>query len=478
VAPDSQIGKLYFAKYLGTAKEIAQLGATIGRKFSYDLIHALVPDEVMLQRGLTQLVDAGLVYQRGAPPRARYSFKHALVQNAAYNALLRSKRRQIHLQIAHMLEQRFSELVDTRPELLAHHYTQAEQPRLAIPHWQQAGTLASDRAAHVEAIQHFSTALALVDRLPADAARDRLELTLQVSLGLSLAAGKGYAAPEGERTYNRARELCRSLGETAELFPILRGLWAFYVVLDNQKVARELAEQCLRLAQESEQVAYLIEGHTALGYSLYYAGELEASQTMLEHGVTLYELHHDHAAPLLTPQDPGVACLSLLSWVLWLRGYPAQSLRRSRDAIALAQRLEHPFHTGFAHSYSAMLHVFRREPQLIEDYGRSTVRIGTEHALDVWSTIGIPYIGIAKVLQGETAEGIDILTQSLATWRAVGIELNRPCLLGTLTEAYRAVNQRENAMEAVDEALAHAERHGEHFYLPALYHLRGELLLG
>jgi class 3 adenylate cyclase/predicted ATPase len=458
-------------------KEVAQLGAVLGREFSYELIQMLFPDEAVLQTGLTQLVDAELVYQRGTPPNARYFFKHALIQDAAYQSLLKGKRRQIHLRIVQMLEQRFPELAETRPELFAHHYTQAERPRQAIPYWQRAGMLASDRAAHADAIQHFSTALELVSLLPEEPDRDRLELALQVSLGLSLAAGKGYAAPEVHGAYERALALCNILGETTELFPVLRGLWAFYAVLDDQKTARKLAEQCFRLAQDSEHIGYRIEGYTALGYSLCYAGELVAAREMLESGVVLYELHRQDPFPLLTPQDPGVACLALSSWVLWLLGYPQQALQRGQEAIALARRLEHPFHIGFAHSYNAFLHVLRREPKRIRLHAQATVQVGEDYGLDTWTIIGAPYIGIADAWQGNPQAAIETLTQSLATWQAVGIALNRAYLLEGLAEAYRAAGQFDRALETVTEAIAHVERHDESFYLPALYHLRGELVL-
>lgn len=462
---------------LESVKEVAQLGSVLGREFSYELMQALFPDEAVLQKGLAQLVNAELIYQRGAQPRTRYLFKHALIQDAAYQSLLKSKRRQIHLQIAQLLEKRFADQVETRPELLAHHYTQAERLLQAIPYWQQAGKIASDRAAHTEAIQHFSTALSLLSQVTEEPERDRLELALRVSLGLSLAAGKGYAAPEVEQTYTRARELCGRLGVTTENFPILRGLCTFYMVRDNQPVAREFAEQCLRLAQDSQNPAYLIEGYTALGYCLYYAGELERSRMLLESGMRLYEAQKGVPYALLTPQDPGVACLSLLSWVLWLLGYPRQSLQRGQDAIALARRLEHPFHLGFAHSYNALLHVLRREPELVRSHAQATIQIGADHGLDVWTIIGAPYLGIADAWQDQPQSAIETLNASLALWRTVGIELNRAYLLGGLAEAYRAAGQYERALETVTEALDHVNKHGEQFYQPVLCHLRGELVL-
>lgn len=460
---------------LGAVKELAQLAAVVGREFSYELLQTLVTDESVLQRGLRQLTDAELVYHQGTPPQARYFFKHALVQDAAYQSLLKGRRKQLHSHLAQVLEERFPEIVEDRPELLAHHYAQAERPLQAIPYWRQAGKIASDRAAHIEAIQHFSSALDCALRLPDSLDRDQLELGIQVSLGLSLAAGKGYAALEVERTYNRARELCSRLGETTEIFPILRGLCTFYMVRDDQSTARSLAEQCLRVAQDSGNPAYLIESYTALGYCLCYLGELTISRILLEEAVTHYEEQKGSALPLLTPQDPGVACLSLLSCVVWLLGYPEQSLRYSQRALALARRLEHPFHLGYAHLYCALLHVFRHEPEQAEHHGQAMVRIGTEYGLDLLTILGSPYVGIAKAWQGEPLVGIEMLTQALAMWRAIGVELNRIYPLSGLAQAYQAAHQYERAFATVNEALAHVEQHGEYFYQAALLHMRGEL---
>jgi predicted ATPase len=214
---------------MNTAKEVAQLGAVLGREFPFALIHAISPqDEASLQSGLTQLVEAELLYQRGRPPRARYSFKHAMIQDAAYASLLRSSRQQIHQRTAQQLEQRFPETVETQPELVAHHYTEASCYDQAIAYWQRAGQRALQRSANREAIGHLTTGLALLDALPDTAERDQQELDMQMTLGPALMAVKGQAAPEVEQAYTRARELCRQMAGTPQLFPVLWGLWRFY----------------------------------------------------------------------------------------------------------------------------------------------------------------------------------------------------------------------------------------------------------
>lgn len=459
---------------LGAVRKLAQLGAVVGREFSYELIHSLVTDERTLQRGLQQLVDAELVYQQGTVPDARYFFKHALVQDAAYQSLLKKRRKQLHRQIAQILEERFPEIVDTRPELLAHHYTQAEQPSRAIPYWRQAGNIAAERAAHIEASQYFSSALACVAHLPRNMDRDQLELAIQVSFGLSLAAGKGYAAAEVAQTYNRARLLCARLGESADLFPVVRGLCTFYIVRDEQATARELAEQCLRLAHATQNEMYLIEGHTALGYVACYQGDLEPAKTALQAGARLYRRLQGERFPFLTPQDSGVACLSLLALVCWLKGDSEQALHNLRQAHLLAEQLNQPFNVVYVYAYDAMLHQLLRQPRKAAAAANAAIYISKEHGFDSWLGAGMLHLGIAKGRLGEHEEGIELIQQTLTAWRAGGAELMRPYFLAGLVEAYLAANQCEEAMASVSEALAHVEKHGERFYESALYRLRGE----
>src|SRR5918992_1372858 len=245
-----------------TVKSIAQLGATLGREFSYALLQAVsLWDEATLRRGLQQLLEAEFLYQRGLPPQATYLFKHALIQEAAYQSLLRSTRQRHHQRIAQVLESRFPELGDTQPELLAHHYTEAGLSEQAMSYWQQAGQRAIERSAHVEAVAHLAKGLKVLQTLPDTPERAQQELVLQTTLGPALMATKGFAAPEVERVYARARELCRHMADTPQLFPVLWGLWLFYEVRGELQTARELAEQLLSLAQCQQDPAPLLHAY-------------------------------------------------------------------------------------------------------------------------------------------------------------------------------------------------------------------------
>jgi len=299
---------------LGMAKELAQVGATPGLEFSYELLHVVSPlDESSLQQSLRQLVDVELLYQRGLLPHATYLFKHALIQDTAYQSLLKSKRQQYHQQIAQVLEKRFTEIKETQPELLAHHYTEAGLVEQAIPYWQQAGERTAQRSAHVEAINHLTRGLELLKTLVDTPERVQQELTLQLALSAALSPVKGYAATEVEATVTRTQELCQRLGETPQLFPVLYRLWLFYLMRGAFQTGRKLAEQMLRLAQSTHEPLHLSTAHTRLGLTWYYLGELTSARPHLEQGIALYD-PQQHSRPTfstyLPRDDPRLEFLS------------------------------------------------------------------------------------------------------------------------------------------------------------------------
>ncbi len=463
---------------LGWVKDVAQIGAALGRHFSFELLSAVYAGSgPQLRRALARLSGAGLIHPHGRPPDVTYTFKHALVQEVAHSSMLRSQRRELHGRIARALEQRFPEVPEAEPEVLAQHYAQAGLNLEAIRYGQRAGTRAGERAAYVEAIKHLTAALDLLSGVPDDVTRDQLELGLRVSLGLSLASSRGYATPEVEDTYRRARELCQRLGESAELFPVLRGLSTFYIVRDDLQTARELAEQCLKLAERTKRRDYLIESYTPLSYVSAYMGELDAAQSLLERSLELYESDRKRRYTYLSPQDPGVACLSLSGMVQWLLGYPDRALTCVREAIALAGELEQPLSLAYAHSHAAMLHQRRGESVRAAEHATATVEISSEHGLDVWLAVGNIHQGIAKGALDEPEAGLAMLTGALTAFRAGGAEAFVPYYLAGLAETYSRAARLDEALEAVAQGLEHSARHHDHFYDAALYRLHGELQL-
>ncbi|MBI3301025.1 MAG: AAA family ATPase, partial [Deltaproteobacteria bacterium] len=461
---------------LATVKEVAQMGATLGREFSYELLQAVSPaDEANLQQALAKLVEAEILYQRGLPPQARYVFKHALIQDAAYQSLLKSTRRQYHQQIAQVLEERFPETKETQPELLAHHYTEAGLVGQAIPYWQKAGQRASQRSAHVEAISHFTKGLELLEAQPDTPERAQQELTLQIALGAPLIATKGYAALEVEQAYARARELCRQVGETLRLFMALAGLSVFYQERAELQTAHELAEQLLRLAQSVQAPVLLLWAHWALGATLYFLGELAPAREHLEQSVALYDPQRHRSYGFV--QDPGVGCLSYMAQVLWLLGYPDLALKRTHEALALAQRLSHPHILAYAFSFAALIHHYRRERQLTQQCGEALITLSTEQGFPQLLAAGTILRNCELAEQGQGEEGIAQMRQGLAAWRATGAEWGQPMYLALLAEAYGKTGQAEEGLAVLAEALAIVNKTGERVYEAELYRLKGTLTL-
>jgi tetratricopeptide (TPR) repeat protein len=404
---------------LVTVKALAQLGATLGRAFSYALLQAVSPlDEATLRRDLHQLVEAEFLYQQGLPPQATYTFKHALIQDAAYQSLLRSTRQQHHQRIAQALEAQFPETVATQPELVAQHYTAAGCHEQAILYWQRAGQQASDRSAYLEAIGHFTTGIELLTTLPATPAHTQQALTLYVALGAALQMAKGLAAPEVEHAYTQARELCQQVGETPELVPVLLGLWRYYVARPQLHTARELGEILLRLAQRTDDPTLAVIARYALGWTWFCLGALPAARQHLEEGIARYTRDQRRALVFRTGVDPGVTCRAYAALALWLLGYPDQALVRLHDALALAHELSHPYSLAYARCIAAWIYQFRRDVQAVHEHAEAAVALATEQGFPFWVAWGTGMRGWALAMQGQGEAEVTQVCQrkSATTW--------------------------------------------------------------
>src|SRR5438094_1018788 len=276
--------------HLVTAKAVAQYAAVIGRQFAYDLLSTVSQlDVATLQRELGRLVEAEIVYQRGLPPQSTYVFKHALIQDAAYQSLLKSTRQQYHQRIAQVLEAQFPKTTEGQPELLAYHYTEAGLIAQAVGYWHRAGQRAIERSAHVEAMRHLRTGLALLATLPETPEHVQREVAMLIALGVSQIATQGFAADEVGETYTYARQLCDHLDDPQQLFPLLRGLWNYYLVRAEYQTAHALGEQLLTLAQQVQDAAMLCAAHRALGTTLYNLGTVADAHTHFTQGIALYD---------------------------------------------------------------------------------------------------------------------------------------------------------------------------------------------
>jgi len=463
---------------MANAKGVAQLGAVIGRTFSYDLLEAITSlDASILQQNLQLLVEAELVFQRGLPPQATYTFKHALIQDAAYQSLLRSTRQQYHRQIVELLEAKFPETLERQPELAAHHYSEAGLYAQAIPYWHHAGLRAVERSAYVEALAHLMAGLALLPQLPDTPARTQQELVLQLALGPVLAATKGNAAPEVGQAYRRARSLCQELGDTPHHFPVLVGLWRFAWVQDELLQAHELGLQLLDLAERARDAELLLEAQRALGCTLFFLGNLSAARLHLEQGVRLYhpEQHGAHAA--LYGRDPGVDCHAYMAMTLGLIGYPDQALTHMHTALTLAEQLASPLSRGWVLAITGMLHQFHHAWQLTQEWSAEAIELAHEHHFPQISAMGSVLHGWACAIQGEEASGVAEMHQGLADWQATGAVIARPYFLALLADWHGKVGQGALGLQVLVEARDTAQHYQERFYEAEFYRLEGELLL-
>jgi predicted ATPase len=464
---------------LMTGKVIAQLGATIGRQFSYLLLQAVSQlDALTLQRELGRLVEAELLYQRGLLPQAGYTFKHALIQDAAYQSLLKSTRQHYHQRIAQVLEAQFSETAEAQPELLAHHYTEAGLSEQAVGYWHKAGQRAAlERSAHVEAISHLRTGLQLLPTLPETPERVQREVDMLIALGVSLRATKGHAALEVEQSYLRAQHLCQSLDDPHQLFPVLHGLWNAYLVRAEYQTAHTLGEQLLTLAQQAQDTAILCAAHYTLAATLFHLGAAAAAHTHFTQGIALYDPQQHRASAFLYGNDAGVLCRSSDAWALWCLGYPDQGLARSVEAVTLARQIAYPISLGFALGFAALFHQFRREMPAAQEYAESAVSLATEQGFPHWMAGGAMLRGWALAYQGQAKEGIEQLHQGLMGRRAMGAEIFRPYWLALLAEVHGTMGQPETGLAVLAEALTLVETKGERWYESEIYRLKGELLL-
>ncbi len=460
------------------AKGVLQTGSVVGREFSHDLIRRVTGLlEQELWTHLAVLKDSELLYERGIYPDSTYIFKHALTQDTTYQSLLKSTRQKYHRKIAEVLEKDFPEMVETQPELLAHHYTEAGVNEQAAGYWHQAGKRATQRYASVEAMNYLTKELEVLMTLPDSLERSRQELDAQIVLGPVFMSVKGITSLDSQRAYARARDLCQQLGETSQLFPVLYGLWRFHMVRAEFKATRELAEQLFSLAQRKKDTALLLESQRVLGATMFWLGEMAPARAHSEQGMALYDPQKHRSHAFVYGQDPGVACQCFAAMSMWVLGYPDQALHRIQEALTLAQEFTHPFSLGFALTMAAVFHQFRGEAQAAQERAEAAIALSTEHGFPQWLAHGRILRGWALTAQGEGIEGITQLRQSLVAYRGIGSELHRPYFLSLLAEAYGEAGQPEEGLKMLFEALALVDKTGERHWETELHRREGELLL-
>ena len=453
-------------------REVAQLGAVLGREFAYAMISALAGiEEEMLQSGLGQLVVDELLYQRGRPPRSRYLFKHALIQDAAYQSLLKRTRQQYHQQVAKLLEDHFPELASTQPELVAHHYTEANCPAQAITYWLTAGVTAASRSANLEAIDQFRRGLALVEVLSDPGERAERELDLQMALGPALSATKSHSHPDIGRTYSRAWELCRQLYDYSREFTALRGLQLHHVNLLEMQKAQHFAEKALRVAERLGDAARLVGAHLSLGVSLYWQGKLEPALVHFRRGFEMFDPNMQF--PDWPGSHPAVQCQFSLAVISWMLGYPDRSLDELRSAVGSAETLGHPFTLAQTLCWAALVHIFRHEPSAVADCAGRALRICEEHRIAQYHAYALCADGWALGVSGESGKGLAQIVQEVDGY---GPGPNQHILLALQADVQLASAKPEAALDSVVAALKAVEKMGGAPLAAELHRLGGEAL--
>jgi predicted ATPase/class 3 adenylate cyclase len=461
---------------LAPVKEVAQIGAAIGREFSHALLAAVAdrPD-ADLRTALDQLVSSELVFRRGVPPDATYSFKHALVQDAAYGTLLKSRRQHLHARIAVVLEEQFPETARSQPELLAHHCTHAGLVEKAIDYWHKAGQLAIGRSAMKEAIAQLISGLDLVPCLAGGRVRARRELDLQLTLAGALLVAKGWAAPEAGSAYARARELCRKVGEIPQLITALTGLRNFHGNCARVNEALEFAKELLDLGTRHSDSEAKYHGHHGVGLKLLFRGEFEAGRIHLEEAMLLYD-PAKHRLPLGV-NDPGVSCQTFIGWILQYQGHLDRALTLVEEAFARAQALRYPYTLAFAMHVNCVFYQVRRDRARVEERSAALQAIAAEQGFAHFMGTGAFFHSWAEAAAGDVADGIARMRNGLAAKRATGAELKVPYYLGLLATACARIGQSAEALSLIDDALDRVAKTGERWFEAELHRRKGEVLL-
>jgi predicted ATPase len=358
----------------------------------------------------------------------------------------------LHERTGQALESMFDEQLDDHLGELAHHYSRSDNVGKGVEYLERAGRQALQRSAHADAISSLSAAIDLLQRLPDSTERIHRELLLQLAIGPALIAVKGWAAPEVERAYTRARELCERVGDPPEFFPVLFGLWAMHLLRGELRKAYELAEQLQRRAQDAKDPALLMHGHVALGNTSYWIGELLSARKHLEKAVSLYDLERHRTLTFSFGVDAGVNSLSYAARTLWLLGYPDQALKRGNEALALARELSQPQSLAFAENAVGQLHLFRREASAAQEHAERLIALSAEHGFIFWLAMASIRRGWEMAEQGHSEEGIAQIQEGLAASRATGTGLGRPYFLTLLAEACMKTSRLDDGLTARGES--------------------------
>ncbi len=464
---------------LGPAKEVAQIGAVIGREFGHDLltsVSTLGPEA--LADAIGRLTDSGLIYPRRRGAHATYAFKHALVQGTAYGSLLRTRRAEIHARVAECLAADFPETVEGEPELLAHHCSEAGLAEQAVDYWRMAGQHAMKRSANIEAEGHIRKGLEILANMPEAPQRNRREIALLNTLGVCLMPTRGWGNPEVAETFSKAALISETEGDLRGLFVALRGKGQYQMISGDLATAEAQAGTILDLAEKLEEPDLLIEAHH-LGWStLTFTGNFVAAWEHAETGIALYDRERDHHLTYVySGHDPGACCRSIGALAQWQLGYPDKALALCRDGETLARELSHPFTLTVALWVSGMMHLLRRETGEIGEIGEFLIQHCGEMGFRAFVPLGHIYRGGAAAEQGNFDDGIPELREGISGMRSARTKYTLPLFLAWLGELHLKAGQIDEGLNAIEEGLTMANESMDRFSLPEFHRIKGELLL-
>ena len=464
---------------MSSNREVAQLAATLGREFPYEVLAAVLDtDERTLRPELEKLVEAEILCVKGVPPACTYAFKHALLEEAIHGALHEEERRRFHRQVAEAMETRFPETAKRQPELLAQHFTEAGLTEKAVSYWRQAGLRAQEKFANAEAIAHLTKGLSLLAALEPSSARDACEMELLGPLGTTYIASRGYASPEVGPVFDRARALCGQIGTTPQLFALMWGNFAFHVVRGDFRLCADLAEEAIAFGDRLNDPGIQMEALFLRGLTMLYRGDCAGARKNCAHSIADYD---DRARTAywatLVGEDAGVTTRCYLALAWWQLGYPDRALQLSRETLTLARELKHPFSLEYALHHTAWLHQHCRLGGLTQSAGEEQIQIATEQGFPFWHATGTLYRAAGLLLQGRLEEGLVLFERGLEAYRATGARLALSYYLSILAEALIRGGRFGDAQAILNEALILSESNDEHFQEAELLRLQGELHL-
>jgi serine/threonine protein kinase/tetratricopeptide (TPR) repeat protein len=461
---------------MASNKDVVQLGAAIGRTFSYEMLRAAVElDEPRLRAELDKLVGAGMLFPKGSPPRCTYTFKHALIQDAAYQSMVKKRRQHFHNRVAEALEASFPDVVETQPEVVAHHLAEAGETARSVEYWGKAGTRARERSAHVEAIGHLKRGIELVNTRPEGSERDEAELQLRLPLSASYIAVRGYAAPEVEEHIQRARELCERLGPSSPLFHVLMISWALRFIRGQAEGSLETSQKILALADVRD------DGHKAEAYwsmtaSEWWVGEFERALELSTFGVSLYRIGPSlpHAAAL--QQNCGPLMTSYVAWSHWMLGNPDRARAWQDKALALAEELHDRFSLVVTRWHDGFLAALHGDAARTRAAADQVIATSEEQSYAFWLALGLGIKGMALAMDARPAEAVPLIRDALARCDAIGATILHTKFLDELADALWQTGQRDAAQEALARALAHNDRFGQRAFEAELKRRRAAFL--